>query len=211
MKNVKHIKLALLAVTAALAMLGYLVSPIHAHCDTMDGPVVKDAQKAIADKKVDGVLKWVRQEDETMVRAGFDRTMAVRGASDQAGALADQFFFETVVRVHRAAEGAPYTGLKPAGTPVEPGIEIADEALEHLKDDLLIEQVTKAVTEGIRQRFQDTLEKKQHADESVAAGRAYVDAYVDFVHYVAALEQVVQGQAAHSEHASEDAAAHEEK
>ena len=40
--------------------------------------------------------------------------------------LSDQFFIKTLVRVHRAGEGAPYTGIRPAGTDLGPAIPAAD-------------------------------------------------------------------------------------
>ena len=36
----------------------------------------------------------------------------------------------TIVRVHRASEGAPYTGLKPAGVDLGPAVPAADRALD---------------------------------------------------------------------------------
>ena len=44
--------------------------------------------------------------------------------------MADLYFFETVVRVHRAGEGAAYNGLKPAGLDEGPVIPIAEKAIE---------------------------------------------------------------------------------
>src|SRR5512146_166140 len=101
-----------------------------AHCDTMDGPVVKAAQLALRAGDATPVLKWVPKADEAQIRALFERTLKVRALSPEARELADNYFFETLVRVHRAAEGEPYTGLKPAGTEVEPGIALADKALQ---------------------------------------------------------------------------------
>jgi hypothetical protein len=43
----------------------------------------------------------------------FTKTLAVRKQSKEAKELADMYFFETLVRIHCAGEGAPYTGLKP--------------------------------------------------------------------------------------------------
>ena len=51
--------------------------------------------------------------DEPEGRAVFDKALAVRVLGGTAKELADQFFFETVVRLHRRSEGEPYTGLKP--------------------------------------------------------------------------------------------------
>jgi hypothetical protein len=121
--------------------------------------------------------------------------MAVRGKSPEAKELADMYFFETLVRIHRASEGAPYTGLL-AG-PAEPIIVEADKALEKGSVDHLVKHVTDAVAKGIRQRFQKTLEGKKHAEDSIAAGREFVEAYVEFTHYVERLHLDAAGHAAH--------------
>ena len=172
-----------------------LPGAVQAHCDTLDGPVVMSAKTALEKGDVTPVLKWVKKEQEEEVRAAFNKTMAVRGKSPEAKELADMYFFETLVRIHRASEGAPYTGLT-AG-PAEPIIVEADKALEKGSVEHLVKHVTDAVAQGIRQRFQKTLEGKKHAEDSLAAGREFVEAYVEFTHYVERLHLDAAGPAAH--------------
>lgn len=112
----------LLMATAAFALLA---GPAFAHCDSMDGPVVQDAQRALEAQDVTPVLKWVTAEHEDEIRSAFDMTLEVREETDAAKTVADRYFFETLVRVHRASEGEGFTGLKPAGS-VEPAIAAAD-------------------------------------------------------------------------------------
>jgi hypothetical protein len=170
-----------------------------AHCDTMNGPVIKDAQAALAAGKVTGVLKWVRPQDEREIKGLFEQVLAVRKQGEPARTLAERYFFESLVRIHRAGEGAPYTGLKPAGH-VEPVIAASDKALDQGNVDELIERITKHIAEGIRQRFQTALKTKQHFGDSVQAGRVYVRAYVDFMHYMEGLHVAAEGTTgAHSE------------
>src|SRR5690348_6239695 len=119
-----------------------------AHCDTMDGPVVRAAKLALETGDVTPVLKWVRKGDEQRIRVAFERTLKVRALGPEAREMADTYFFEMLVRVHRAGEGEPYTGLKPAGTEVEPGIALADKALQNGSADELVKQVTAEVASG---------------------------------------------------------------
>ena len=105
-------------------------SYLNAHCDTMNGPVVKAAKKALETGNVNLVLIWVQKQDAAEIKSAFEKTLAVRKLSSEARDLADMYFFETLVRIHRAGEGEPYTGLKPTETKVEPGIEAADNSLE---------------------------------------------------------------------------------
>lgn len=153
-----------------------------AHCDTLDGPVVAAAKAALEKGEVTPVLKWVRKDDEKEIKELFNKTLVVRKQSKEAKELADMYFFETLVRIHRAGEGAPYTGLKKE--PVEPIIKAVDEALLSGSPENLIKNVTDAVAKGMRERFEHTKEAKKHADESVAAGRQFVEAYVELTHYV---------------------------
>ncbi len=173
------------AVLLGIGLAGLAIRPgaAGAHCDTLDGPVVQAARAALAKGDVTDVLKWVRQEDEPAVREAFKKTLVVRTKGPEARELADGYFFETLVRLHRAGEGAPYTGLKAAGTELGPAVSGADEALETGNVDKLVKLVSEAAAAGIRRRFAEAAEARKHADENVPAGRKYVAAYVEFVHY----------------------------
>jgi len=173
---------SLLAMTSGLLWMAS--GSVSAHCDTLDGPVVKDAKVALDKGDVKPVLKWVPKSSEEEIEAAFKKTLAVRSKGAEAQELADRYFFETLVRVHRAGEGAPFTGLKPAGTAPEPAVQAADKALESGSVDALVDLVARDVADGIRRRFARTVEKKKHAEHNVEAGREYVAAYVDYVHYV---------------------------
>lgn len=166
----------------AIGLMGPTV--VRAHCDTMDGPVAADARAALEKGDVAPVLKWVQADKEDEIRRAFQKTLVVRTKGPEAKELADMYFLETLVRVHRAGEGAPYTGLKPAGMPPEPGVAESDEALKTGDADPLVKAATEAVAEGIRHRFAKAAEAGKHAGASVEAGRQFVAAYVEFVHYV---------------------------
>jgi hypothetical protein len=171
-------------------------SRVLAHCDTLDGPVVKDARAALEAGDVTPVLKWVGGAMEPEVREAFRHALAVRALGPDARALADRFFFETLVRVHREGEGAPYTGLKPAGTPVDPAVAGTDKALETGDIDSLVRAIAAAADQGLRTRFARAAETRRHADESVEKGRSYVAAYVDLAHYAERLLQTAAAPAA---------------
>lgn len=191
MKRVMQRGSVLVAMVAGLAFAVPAAS--WAHCDTLDGPVVTDARTALERGDVTPVLKWVPAADEDEIRAAFDHVMQVRALGDEAQALADRYFFETLVRVHRAAEGAPYTGLKPAGSGGHVAENAADAALEEGSVDALAERVAAHAADGVRARFAAAAAAKAHADESVAAGREYVEAYVTYVHYVLGLHNAIEG------------------
>jgi Family of unknown function (DUF6448) len=200
------------AVTILLFLAAALGFPqsATAHCDTVDGPVVAAARVALEKGDVTPVLMWVHLEDEEEIRAAFALTIAARSAGPQARQLADTWFFETLVRIHRAGEGAPYTGLAPAGTPIEPSITLSDKALATSDSTDLVRFISTAVTDGIRERFARASEARRHADESVAKGREFVAAYVELTHYVERLHEDATSAAAPHGHGETGAApAHE--
>lgn len=171
-----------------------------AHCDTMSGPVVTAAKKALDTDNVNLVLGWVQKKDEPEITQAFQQTIKVRKLGPDAKAMADMYFFETLVRVHRAGEGAPYDGIKPAGTDPGPAVTGADKALVTGSVESLVKLVNGEVAEGIEKRFNLAMELKKHASGSVEASRKYVGAYVEYVHYVEGVyDKAASGPAHHSE------------
>lgn len=167
-----------------LSLCALLLAPAGAHCDTLDGPVIKAAQKALDTEDPNLVLIWIQEKDEPQIKEAFDKTLVVRKLSPEAKDLADMYFFETLVRVHRAGEGASYTGLKPAGLDLGPAVPAADKALETNSSDELVKLLTDVVQNGTMEEFEKAISKKDFSPDDVEAGREYVEAYVPFIHYV---------------------------
>ncbi|MGE5497584.1 MAG: DUF6448 family protein [Syntrophothermus sp.] len=179
-------KLTKVLFPAAAALFLFLIfsTPVYAHCDGVDGPVVTAAKKALETGNINYVLHWVKKADENMIKDAFNKTLKVRALSDDARELADNYFFETLVRIHRAGEGEPYTGLKPAGRDLGPVIPAADMAIEQgafkpLKEVLVQKKIN---TSGLEKNFNDVVSKKNFDINNVDAGREYVESYVTFLH-----------------------------
>jgi len=168
----------------AISVLLLYPGSADAHCDSMGGPVVKSAEIALQTGNVNLVLIWVTESQEAEIRESFHNTMKVRSINEDTRKPADRYFFETLVRLHREAEGAPYTGLKPADTDFGPAIPAAEKALEtgSLKEvrDLLVHSIEK----GLHHYYDSAAELKDFDPNDIQAGRAYVNAYVQFMHYV---------------------------
>jgi hypothetical protein len=191
------IRIFLVAAVATALTLG-MYSFAAAHCDTLDGPVIQDARKALDAKDVTPVLKWVKQKDEKAVRAAFVKAKSAKGKKN--AEAAEMQFFTTLIKIHRAGEGAPFTGLKPAGE-VEPAIVEADKALANGSADALVKLVTDDVAAGIRKRYEHAAAAYKHKDESIEQGRDYVEAYIEYTHYVERLHLDATGKGGHDEHA----------
>jgi hypothetical protein len=189
----------------AAALLFVLLSSgnISAHCDGIDGPVVKAAIKSLETNNINLVLIWVQKKDESEIRKIFDRTMAVRKLNPEARELADNYFFESLVRIHRAGEGEPYTGLKPAGRDLGPIIPAADESIDKNSPEDLTRHLSRSVIDGINKKFREVMENKNFKPDDVNSGRKFVAAYVEFLHYSEKLYASISGGDSEHGHSAE--------
>jgi hypothetical protein len=175
---------------AAIAIAVLLVAQsakVAAHCDGLDGPVVQAAEKALATADINLVLIWVPKDAEAEIRKTFSEALAVRKLNAQARQVADTHFFETLVRLHRVSDGAGFTGLKPSGRDLGPAIPAADKALRDGNADPLVQLLTTTIQNGVRKHFKEALTKQKFATNDLEAGRAFVKAYVEYIHCVEAL------------------------
>ena len=193
----------LIAGIAINMLLLFAAANSLAHCDSMDGPVIKDAERALAKKDVMPVLKWVPEEHEAEIKHTFEMTLAVRGQNEAAQKVADSYFFDTLVRIHRAGEGEGFTGLKPAGS-AQPVIAAIDRALAEGDIDQLAEKISAAVREEIKKRFDEAHEKKKVAENTVPMGREYVEAYVQLTHFIEGIHHLVLHGATHQHRQNEE-------
>lgn len=179
----------------ALLLAGSLLSArsVYAHCDGLDGPVVEAGRQALKSGDVRHALIWVLPANEPEIRSAFEHAQEVRRLGQEARELADRYFFETLVRVHREGEGESYTGLKPAGRDLGPAIPAADRALATASTQELEALLTEAVRRGLRERFHPVEAAHDFGPTDVKAGRAYVRAYVPFLHYVEAIHKAAAG------------------
>ncbi len=180
----------------AVLLLSGLILPnsSEAHCDSMDGPVVSAAQEALKTGNVNLVLIWVNEEQEDEIRKSFQKTLEVRDENNKVREWVDLYFFETLVRLHRESEGAPYTGLKPSGTDFGPVIPAGDHALEtgSLKD--LRNLIVNEFETGLHTYFDEMMEAKDFAPNDLEAGRAFVHKYVEFMHYAEPVYNAVKAE-----------------
>ena len=159
------------------------------------------ARKSLETGNVNLVLPWVQAEDEGEIRKVFDQARSVRQLGAEARELADTHFFETLVRIHRAGEGAPFGGLQPTGRDLGPAVPAADKALENGSIERVEKLLTDAIREGVHKHFDAALSRRKFDPDDVVAGREYVEAYVPYVHYVGRLWQAAQGAGhAHDQH-----------
>jgi hypothetical protein len=161
-------------------------------CDSLDGPVVAAARHALHEHDVNLVLPYVSAHDEDEVRDAFERVLPLRGLGTEVAALADQWFFETVVRLHREAEHAPYAGLRPAGHDVGPVIPLAEKAVESGDVEQVYRRLAMELRRQLSQRLRRVARLAADADESVAAAREFVHATLGFQTYAHGVYQAMR-------------------
>lgn len=206
-RKVTLIGAACLIATCAIIYLGS--SGAFAHCDTMNGPVIPEAKAALEKGDVTPILKWVKKENEAEIKAAFAKAVAVRAKGTEAKELADRYFLETLVRLHRAGEGAPYIGIK--DEPLEPIVAMADKALTDGSADDMISKMSNHMAKAIQEKFDKAQAAKKNKDKSVEAGREYVEAYVTYMHYIEGLHTAIMGASSHhNEAAAEPKSANKE-
>jgi hypothetical protein len=165
------------------SLLALIVQPASAHCDTEDGPAVQDGRRALASGNANFALKWVHPDGEDEVKAAFDAAIASRTDSIDGSARADRDFLETLVRVHRAGEGAGFDGIKPTGTELPAVVVAADACLDDGNIEPLRGLITGDRWDELERRFEAALARKDFDVDDLDAARDYVAAYVDYFKY----------------------------
>lgn len=178
-------------IATLLAVLAVIVSkPALAHCDSYDGPVITDARKALEANNPEPVFKWISSKQEKEVISLFNKTVALKNGDKEIYQVIEKYFFETLVRLHRETEGAPYTGLKAPGT-TKQIVQMSDHALSTENIGELVSKLNKHIERVILEKYHKTAELNQTKNESVESGRAFVEAYIDYTHTIEAIHNVL--------------------
>lgn len=191
----KNVILLLIIATAMI----FSTLPASAHCDSYDGPLIKDALKAIGTGKIAPVLKWIDEKHEKEIITLFNKTVSLKGGDKEIYAIVEKHFLETLVRLHREDEGAPFTGLKPAGS-VTPIIAMADQAVASGEPTTLITKLDDHLNKVLKEKYDLVMEKSLRKDDSAAEGREYVKAYVEYTHFLEAIHGIIEGGGGHEGH-----------
>lgn len=169
----------------------------YAHCDSYDGPVIKDALKALDQNNVELVLKWIEPQQEKEIISMFNKTYQLKSGDKDVYAIVEKHFLENLVRLHRETEGASYTGLKPAGS-MTPLVEMADNSIAKNNVEEVVTTVNNHLEQVLRERFSKVAKLSKTKDQSVKQGREYVEAYVQYTHTLEALENLLHASVSHS-------------
>jgi hypothetical protein len=182
-----------------LIFLSFFSANVFAHCDGIDGPVVSSAKKSLETGDINYVLGWIKPEFEQQIIEAFAKTLKVRETGIDAMDLADNYFFETVVRLHREGEGAPFTGLKPAGRDLGPAISSVDESISSGSLKEVYNLLNESMHHKLHSLFDEVTKAKTYNNEDTESFRKYVDAYVMYIHFVEEIHKMISGSHGHNE------------
>lgn len=210
-QRTRRLVLLLTLVAGLVAVTLVRPAPALAHCDSVNGPVVNAAKEALAKGDVKLILPYVQEEAETELTAAFEQAIKVSKQGGAAKKLAESYFYETAVRLHRLGEGAAYTGLN-YESDFGPGLEAADQALQTGSVAEVNKLLEKALREGVAEKFQAVKEARDRVtrEGTVEAQRERAEAELIFEKYVFELYSVITAEAPHAEGAASaaDQAAH---
>ncbi|HTM90992.1 MAG TPA: DUF6448 family protein [Flavisolibacter sp.] len=196
MKTMKKFKMRLGKIALLLGVMMTFSATAFAHCDSYDGPVIQDAYKALEMKDATYVMKWIAPEHEAEIKQLFGKTIDLKNGDAKIYSIVEKHFLETLVRYHRETEGAPYTGLKPAGS-TAPIVQMADNSIANKDVKRLLTALDKHIKTVVQEKYDKVMKLEKVKDNSVTEGRAYVAAYVDYTHTLEALETVLSHQSGH--------------
>lgn len=188
LKKVKNpvfrIGMAVVLVAVGIGAAFLTATPAEAHCDSEKGPVATAAHEALEKNNVNLILPYVQPESEAELTAAFKETMSVRKMGKSAQSLADRYFVETAIRLHRAGEGAPYVGVTDEETPES--ILAADKAMNTGSTTELYAMLDTAMKKSIETRLVEVDEARENAEKlnTVEAHRERVEAELMFEKYI---------------------------
>lgn len=186
------------ALATTVAIVAVQAAPASAHCDSREGPVVTSAQQALDKGDVKLILPYVKPDQEQELTMAFNQTMAIRKRGADVQKVADEYFLETAVRLHRVGEGASYTGIKEHAEE-SPALTAAEAALQEGKPDQVIGVLDNQLGAKVSERFQGVLDARaaEKANPSVETSRERVEAELMFEKYVLEISSAIDATASH--------------
>ncbi len=196
-KTKKNFLKGILSIAFLAVMIVFSAQPAYAHCDSYDGPVIKDAMKALETNNVKLIKKWISEDQEKEIVSLFNKTYSLKKGDKEIYTIVEKHFLETLVRLHRETEGAPYTGLKPAGT-TKDIVKLTDQSIEDKDFDAFYAKLNNHIISILKEKYKKLMALEKVKNNSVEEGRAYVAAYVDYTHSVEALHDILLGGGGHN-------------
>jgi hypothetical protein len=185
----------------ALAIVFGVSGAARAHCDAEDGPVANAVKKALETGNINLVLPYAPASAEAELKATFAEARKVRTLGSDARKLADRSFLQTTIRLHRAGEGATFTGIKPAGINYGPMIPAAERAIETGNPETIKAVLIEGIDHVLGEKLAHVRELRKVTSEpanydEVAPARERISAELGFITFAEGVHQAVLGKTA---------------
>jgi hypothetical protein len=146
-----------------------------------NGPVMRAAKMALETGNADHILIWVPEESENTLKNLLEKTCCERTTQRKARNHSIEWYLQTINRLH-SEYYRPHDLNISTKTPEErKTILLVERACETGNFDEIATVMQITSDEEIRQRFNDVLNKSNYDMDNIAAGRAYVSAFTDFI------------------------------
>ncbi len=177
-----------------LLLAVFLLAPagLRAHCDRVNGPVAKSARQALKTGQFKPVAIWIGEEQEAALQDRFESSLKAYRAGGPGKKVAKSYFMSEAIRLHRAAEGMPFTGLKPASElPID--LKLAEKARETGDVQPVVDLLSSELEQKVKKWFKTSREARRQWEQqqNVETGRKWADAYVKYIIYVHKLYQKI--------------------
>ena len=145
-----------------------------------NGPVRKAAEMALVTGDADYVLLWVLKESENTLKNLLEKTCCERNSQKYVQNNSPDWYFETVNRLFERSWKTDFSGRDSGGFDENPIVRMVQRAIESGEINELCRIVPQPERDDLMQRFIDLIHKRNYDLHNLAAGRAYVSAFLDF-------------------------------
>ena len=193
-------RITVLLVVGVVAFSAFAApAPASAHCDSYNGPVAQAALKALNANDVKLILPYVQPEAEAELTAAFKHVIEVRKSGGSSKELADRYFLETAIRLHRLGEGASFEGMTREAVPAS--IQTADKAMVSGSLDPVYEMMDQAIRKSVAEKYQAVVKAREEAAKlgTVEAYREQAEAQLMFEKFIYELYTAASQAEAHAE------------
>lgn len=146
-----------------------------------NGPVMRAAKMALETGNVDYILIWVPEESANTLKNLLEKTCCERTTRRKARNHSVEWYMQTINRLHSEYFRPHDLNISTKTAEERRTILQVEKACETGNFDEIATVMQVTSDEEIRRRFNEVLDKSDYDVDNIAAGRAYVSAFTDFI------------------------------
>jgi len=165
-----------------------------------NGPVIIAAKKALETGNPNYVLIWVPEESENTLKNLLEKTFCERSTRKNIQNRGIDWYFESVNRLHFTCRWPHCPGMTSDGSDMKMIVSMVERAFETGNCEEICGVLPIAHTAEVKLRFHNVMNKRNYTVDDIAAGRAYVSAFIAFIAYLHNLSSVNPEESDHTLH-----------